>query len=251
MLIYPAVLLLSTAPPAAPDGTAMYAKMAVAMSAVRPPAVATYDETFYPRGLTTRTVETNGVQVVHLVFSSTDKSPHLMHVTQCGNGDTTRVADASGQDMTIEQPFWSAVWSHVAQTSVPGEARQRMLADLTIASDDAYAVTVAAPETIDGSPAYHLKLVAKHDATAHPLTDVFLDEQSMLPRRAVADFQDNAVAHVTGDVTVNFGRVRDYWIVSSGEVDATVRAFGTQTSGSAAFAAENVALAAGPCPASP
>ncbi len=248
MLIYPAVLLLSTPTSAAPlDGATMYAKMALAMSAVRSPAAMSYDETVSPRGLSVRNIAANGVQVVHLVYSS-DKTVLLFHVTQCAGADTARITDAAApQPYTAEQPFWSAVWSRGAQSSVIGTVRERMIADLVSADDGAYQIALASPQSINGSAAYHLHLTALHDAAMHPLTDVFLDEQTFLPRRAVADFEDDAVTRVTGVVTLNFDRVGNYWMIDSGEVDATVHAYLRQVSGSAAFTASNVTFAPGLC----
>ena len=247
MWIYPLVLLLSTAPPPEPDAAALYAKMALAMNAVRQPAVANYDETVYPRGLSVRNVEANGQEVVHLVYSS-DKNPHVFEVTQCSSRNSVYVVDpTSGQHYSAEQPFFAAIWARAEQTSVIGAARQRMIADLTTATSDAYDVTMAPPQEIGGYLTYHLLLTARSDAGAHPLTDLYLDEQTLLPRRAVASFQDDTVARVTGVITLNFERAGEYWIVGSGEVAATVHAYFRQVSGSAAFVASNVTFPSGPC----
>jgi hypothetical protein len=57
-----------------------------------------------------------------------------------------------------------------------------------------------------------------------------------------ADFKNNSVASVTGDVILDFGRVGNYWLVTFGQVDATVRAFFRTVSGAAFFSASRFVI---------
>jgi hypothetical protein len=118
-----------------------------------------------------------------------------------------------------------------------------MIYDLLTDSTASYATSLVDEEALDGAAVYHLHLIAQ-DPAAHPLSDLFIDEQTFLVRRAVADFKDTSVTDVTGAVTLNFDRSDGYWLVTSGEVDATVHAFLTQVSGSATFASSGIVVTA-------
>ncbi|HEY9084554.1 MAG TPA: hypothetical protein VIN40_01230 [Candidatus Tyrphobacter sp.] len=239
----------SASPDGMPDASAIYAKMVLAMSAQRSPSAASYDVTFTPRGLGLRIIDVRGKAVIHLAYIS-DSTPHLFHVTQSDDRDTSEIVDAvSRQRQIAERPFWSVTWAGdrpgaasatpADQTTVIESAREKAVADLLTASDDAYGVTLVGIENLNGAAVYHLHLTAQN-AAAHPLTDLFVDERSFLARRAVAGFTDHTVATVTGVITLNFWQVGRYWMLTSGEVDATVHAFFRQVSGSATFASSNL-----------
>ena len=236
--------------PAAPDASAIYAKAILAMNAQSLPPLATYDETVTPRGLDLRVIVVRGEGIIHLAYSS-DKTAQIFHVKQSAGQHTADIVDAgSGQSYIAERPFWSAVMPSARpedstpaptdQTTVISTVREKLLADLFAPTAGAYTVTFVGAENLDGSPVYHLHFVATQDAAAHPLADAFIDRQSFLVRRATANFTDRTVTDVTGVLSLNFGLVEKFWLVTSGEVDATVHAYFRKVSGSATFAATDV-----------
>jgi hypothetical protein len=232
-----------------PDAGALYSKMVLAMNAQASPHAVAYDETVTPHGLGLRIIDAGGKAAVHVVFSS-DPTVRVFHVEQHQAQITADVVDTtSGQHYSADQLFWSATWVTVpspsaTQPTVLSAVRTKMISDLTSASIGDYTLSYVGIADVNGVPAFHVHMAAVKDATAHPLTDVFIDEQSYLLRRAVAAFTDNSVTNVTGQVTLSFDRVAGFWLATSGEVDATVRAYFKTVSGSATFAASNVTFAA-------
>ncbi len=254
---------IADAQPSAPSATALpspgstvalgtiEAKSVLAMRAQGSSPLISYNETFIPKGLGLRILQVHGKTVVHLAFSSAT-TPQTFQVTQHAGWNTTAILDTrSKQRYVAQRPFWSAVWSTVhhskptaspspAQTTVLLSVRKKMIGDLLATSDKDYTVSFAGTQTLVGSPVYHLHFIARHDAAAHPLTDVFIDTHSYLVRRAVAAFSESTPASVTGTLTLNFGQVAGFWLVNSGKVAATVHAFFRQVSGSAAFSVSRV-----------
>lgn len=225
-----------TPPP--PAAAAIFARATRAMAAQAAPASVLYDETVTREGLGVRIVQSGGNAVVHLAFSSSPGND-LFQVRGCGAA-TTLFDVAGKRRYTSELPFWSPFWPSTATvTSVLGVTRARMEADLREASGNAYAATLGAPATIDGGIADHL-LLAAQNPSLHPLTDLYVDEQSGLVLRAVAAFKDTSVTDVTGSVTLNFARDGTFWIADSGEIDATVHAYFRRVSGSATFSTSNL-----------
>jgi hypothetical protein len=241
-------------PSGAPEPAAIYARAVRAMDAQQSPAAVTYDETFTPRGLGVRIIMVRGAAVVHIVFSS-DATPQVFQVTE-NSARTELVEAASGQRYAAALPFWSATWLPLGpttpadQSTVIGGVRQKMLGDLSPAGESAYSIALVGVENVGGFAVYHLHMTAQNPAT-HPLTDLFVDEQSYRVRRAVAAFRDTSLTSVTGDVVLNFASVGNYWMVTSGQIDATVHAFFRTVSGSATFAASRVDASGTPLPLSP
>jgi hypothetical protein len=244
-----ATLLLGFAPiagagPVTLDASAISAAMVAAMNAEPSPGTLKYDETIVPHGLNLRIIDSNGKSAVHLVFSS-DATAAVFHVEQGASSQTAQVTDTkSGHEYTSDQLFWSPMWSQTGaspqeQPTVLSAVRTKMLSDVLTMHAGDYTMKDAGVADVNGTPVYHLRLTAVGDAASHPLTDVFVDEQSYLLRRAVAAFSDNTVTSVTGTVTLTFDPVGGYWLITSGEVDATVHAYFKNVSGSATFAASN------------
>jgi hypothetical protein len=238
------LLGLGATPTASPtDPTAIYRSMTGAMAALPAANVSAYDETITPRGLGLKILQVDGMAVVHIAYTK-DTTPRVFHVAR--DGATTAIVDASsGQHYTAEQIFWSPSWSTrspptpPSQTTVISTVRERALADLLAPAAGNYTLSLVGVENVSGAPVYHIHLVAQ-DAGTHPLTDVYVDQQTYLVRKAVAGFTDNSVTNVTGLLTMNFDRVGDAWLLDSGQVDATVHAFFQNVSGSATFAASGV-----------
>jgi hypothetical protein len=220
--------------------------MVSAMAALPAQTVNGYDETITPHGLGLKILNVDGMAVVHMAYTK-DATPRIYHVARDGGNSTAVVDASSGQRYTTEQLFWAPTWSTrsppspPSQTTVISSVRQRALADLLAPADDNYTLSLVGVENFNGTPVYHLHLVAR-DAGAHPLTDVYVDQQAYLVRRAVAAFTDNSVTNVTGVLTMNFDRVGRSWLLDSGQVDATVHAFLQHVSGSATFAASRVSF---------
>jgi hypothetical protein len=116
-----------------------------------------------------------------------------------------------------------------------------VIADVIVMSDKYYEVSGGEVESLDGLSVYHLQLSTREDKVAHPLTDLYVDPESFLVRKAVAAFKNEAViSGDSGTVTLDFGRVGGFWMVISGAVSARAHAFFTQAAGSASFALSNV-----------
>jgi hypothetical protein len=233
-----------------PDALGTLSKMVRAMSAQPSPSPATYDETITPHGLNVRIIASGGQAVVHIAYSS-DPKAQVFHVEQDDGQSTGGVVDTiSGKRYSAEQLFWSPTLSATrssetnppakGQATVLNAVRTRAIADLLAGSDTYYNATLVGIENLNGMSVYHFHLIARQDPAAHPLTDVFVDEQSYLVRRAVAAFTDNTVANVTGTMMLDFDRIGKFWMLTSGQVQATVHAYFRKVSGSATFAASNV-----------
>lgn len=232
-----------------PEPTAIYARMARTMSGQPRPNALSYDEIVKPQGLGIRIVEDSNGAAVHVAFSS-QGTPQVFHVTHDAAG--TQIVDVSnGQHYASAEPFWSPLWvapsspsasvaSPATNATVLAVVRERALSDLLDGAAP-YRLTLAGIESVGREPAYHLRLAAS-DQNAHPLTDLYIDERSLLVRRAVAAFTDHTVATVTGVLTFDFARTDGYWMVASGSVEATLHAYFRKVSGSATFAASNVTL---------
>jgi hypothetical protein len=242
-LLASALLILGAAAPGVTDPSAIFQSMAGAMAALLAQTVSTYDETITPRGLGLKILQVDGMAVVHIAYTK-DTTPRVFHVAR--EGANAAIVDASsGQHYTAEQLFWSPDWSThssatpAGQTTVISAVRERALADLLVPTGGNYTLSLVGIENVNGAPVYHIHVVAQ-DAGAHPLTDVYVDQQTYLVRRAVAAFTDNSVTNVTGLLTMNFDRVGSAWLLDSGQVNATVHAFFQNVSGSATFAASGV-----------
>ncbi|HEX8807164.1 MAG TPA: hypothetical protein VF741_09445 [Candidatus Aquilonibacter sp.] len=214
------------------------------MAALPPQTVSGYDETITPHGLGLKILQVDGMAVVHMAYTK-DATPRVFHVAL--DGSSTAVVDASsGQHYNAEELFWAPTWSTrspptpPSQMTVISSVREKALADLLASADGNYTISFVGVEDVTGTPSYHIHLVATQDAGAHPLTDLYVDQQTYLVRRAVAAFTDNSVTNVTGTLTMNFDRVGKSWLLDSGQVDATVHAFMQHVSGSATFAASSV-----------
>jgi hypothetical protein len=244
-----AYLLLSAqtpTPPAPPDPATLFTEVTGAMSRQQMPSQSSYDETLTPNGLDARIIESGGLGVFHLAFSSS-KTPHMFSVTQQRGAMTQIVDQTSGQHYAASVPFWSTTWgafpstsgTPAPQTTVLERARTEAITDLMTSSEGSYTLSLVGVENLNGVAVYHLHLIAA-DPVAHPLTDVFADEGSLLVRRALANFKDASITSVTGTLTLNFGPVGSFWLITSGEADATVHAYFETVSGSATFAASNI-----------
>jgi hypothetical protein len=89
-----------------------------------------------------------------------------------------------------------------------------------------YKISLAGTEPIDGHPAYHLQLSAYRDPLEHPLTDLWVDPDSFLVRRA----RGEAAAHfVVGsgrfEGTLTFNRIGGFWVVHDEDFSAAANAF--------------------------
>jgi hypothetical protein len=232
--------------PGTPDAGAMFARMAAAMQSQSPPPALSYDETVVPHGLGLRIMEAGGKAAFHVVFSS-DSTVRVFHVEQHDEQNAIVVDNSSSKSYTADQLFLSATWTSMPsgdQPTVLSGVRSKMLADIRNGNGGDYTLSFVGTESVDGSPAYHLHMVAK-DAGSHPLTDVFIDEQSYLTRRAIGAFTDNSVTNVTGLINLTFDRAGAFWLVTSGQVDATVHAYFKTVSGSATFSASNISFLPG------
>ncbi len=238
-----------------PSVSAIYTDMTLAMRKQPSPPEVLYDETFIPHGLTVRIViAKNGVSIAQLVFSS-DPSPRTFRVSLSQSGQTDVYDTTTGKHFSEARMFWAATWSRVHPGSTEGNisveeqagdtgvnaARQRVIADVIVMSDKYYKVSGGGVESLGSAPVYHLQLSAREDKVAHPLTDLYVDPQSFLVRKAVAAFKNEAViSGDTGTITLDFGRIGGFWMVTSGEISARAHAFFTQAAGSASFAVSNV-----------
>ncbi len=81
-----------------------------------------------------------------------------------------------------------------AATSTPNMASPPSLGTLNVAASRFYRITYIGMEPIADTPAVHLHLVALTDANHHPLTDLWIDPQTFLIRKASVAVTLRAVA---------------------------------------------------------
>jgi hypothetical protein len=227
-----------TTPAPAAQPAAIYAQMATALARERPPPAMTYDETFKAQGLGVRIVASGPLSIVHIAFSSAGGAT-TFHVVEMPGRDTASILDTTSQQRyRAARPFWSPAWPRLPPGTAPptilDAARATMLTDLRDPRATGYTITDAGVVMLGRVPEYHLRLSAS-GASAHPLTDVYVDVATGRIRSAFGAFTDTSVTNVTGTLQLNFGAIGAFWGITGGAVEATVHAFGRQVSGSAAF----------------
>jgi hypothetical protein len=110
--------------------------------------------------------------------------------------------------------------------AAPDDNGLKLVGAVRVESARFYKISLAGTEAIDGHPTYHLQLQAYRDPLEHPLSDLWVDPDSFLVRRA----RGEAAAHfVVGsgrfEGTLTFDRIGGFWIVRDEDFSAAANAF--------------------------
>jgi len=88
-----------------------------------------------------------------------------------------------------------------------------------------YRISLVGVETIDGHPSNHLHLDAYRDPNEHPLTDLWIDLDSYLVRRARGEVAAHfLVGSGRFEGTLTFDRIGGFWIVHDEDFSAAANA---------------------------
>ena len=122
----------------------------------------------------------------------------------------------------------------VKATEAPSPSASPELATIgTVVAVDSkdYVIERLAPEacTYDGSAGDHLKLRARTDPVAHPLTDVVIDSTGRFCAMTFSLGSPSAMSF-RGTFRLNFAPVGSYWMIVGGRGEFGVRIFGISTS---------------------
>jgi len=250
-------------PPAEPSAAAIYSKMVGAMRALPDPGSLAYDVSFVPHGMTIALMQRDKTVRPVLLFSPST-TPALLGVRERPDG-TVDVTDVSRNTYVGRSTFFAATWNGARSVSTrpaafvsPAPAangaaspapddgrpvsedvtRRAVIGDVVTFSDRYYSLE-RLPDA-DGH-VYHLRLHARADAVAHPLTDVYVDRQTGLPVRLDANFRNDAfVSGYQGTMTMRFGSVDGHWIIVGGAVSAKMHFLLEHAGGSVDYQIVNV-----------
>jgi len=109
--------------------------------------------------------------------------------------------------------------SSIASPMRPDIAGLKTIATVTAYAQPAYALELAATETVDGHPAYHVRLRPLGDPQRHNLRDLWIDVETFDIRRAhfVGSYPAlvpyGSSPLVPSDITADFEPILTYWIV--------------------------------------
>jgi hypothetical protein len=240
--------------PEEPSASAIYSRMVTAMRNLPDPGSLSYDVSFVPHGLTIALIQRDkAIRPVLLFSPATTPAVLGVHERPDGNVDVT---DGSGNTYAGRSTFFAATWTSARSVSTRSAAsvsasaqandsaspapddgrpvsedvtRRAVIGDVVTFSDRYYALE-RLPDADD--TVYHLRLRARSDAVAHPLTDVYVDRQTGLPVRLDASFRNDAfISGYQGTMTMRFGSVDGRWIIVGGTVSAKAHFLVTHAGG--------------------
>jgi len=97
---------------------------------------------------------------------------------------------------------------------------------------------------MNGTLTYHLHLVARSDPAGHPLTDLYVDQDTYLLRAVNVRLKNEAyVSGYSGTMRLEFGRVGKFWLVTGGTMSASAHFLLAREKGSLMFAVSNASFA--------
>jgi hypothetical protein len=225
-------------PAAMMSASAVYTRMVVAMRNQPSTGAISYNVKFVPHGLRVAvTVIGKQNPEPHLIFSPTESSEDL-DVKQSLDGTIDAFDTNTGLRYHGNRAFWAVTLNSVrslatkpsddasptpATTSSPDQSPGSGLSSInavTVIGDvatvsDKYYTTVLSPDSDD--VAYHLQLKARNESSVHPLTDIYVDRKTFLPRVVVASFGNEGYMSGYGaQMRLTFGAISDHWVVTSG-----------------------------------
>ncbi|HEX3466567.1 MAG TPA: hypothetical protein VHT05_00545 [Candidatus Elarobacter sp.] len=248
------------AEPASPSVSAIYTRMALAMRQESPAAALSYRETFVPAGLTISIAGAKGDDVRPRLVFAPRTQPAVFDVSQRADGVSDVVDRTTGARFTGSSLFWAPTWWAVhtsgavaadsassptaAGAGLFDSGRSRVVADALAISDRYYRMEL--DDTAGDATTYHLRLTARTDPQAHPLTDLYVDRQTYLLRSAVAAFKNETpVSGFAGTMRLDFGRMQSYWTVVGGTVSARAHVLLRHARGSTDFTLSDVTVQSG------
>jgi hypothetical protein len=104
------------------------------------------------------------------------------------------------------------------------------IAVVSVVNPGAYDVSYAGNATCpSGAPGLHLRLVARTDPRAHPLTDVTVDPNTMRFCSMRFNIGNASGISLTGSFELHFGDRQGYWLVTDASSNLLFRLFGFGT----------------------
>lgn len=223
------------------SASAVYTRMVVAMRNQSNTGAISYKVKFVPHGLRVA-VTALGKQnpEPHLIFGPSD-SPENLEVQQSASGTIDALDTNTGLRYHGKRAFWAVtlnsarslatkprdeaspapiVASSPDQSSPSGGFSSvnavTVIGDVATISDRYYTIVLSPDSDND---AYHLQLKARNDNAAHPLTDIYVDRTTFLPRSVVASFGNEAyVSGYNAEMRLTFGARDNHWVITSGSL---------------------------------
>jgi hypothetical protein len=223
------------------SASAVYTRMVMAMRNQPSAGAISYNIKFVPHGLRAAvTVIGKQNPEPHLIFGPTE-SPENLDVKQSADGTIDALDTNTGLRYHGKRAFWAVTLNSVRSlatrptddvapapvvTSSPDQSSPSggfssvnavaVIGDVATVSDRYY-TTVLSPDSDD--IAYHLQLKARNESSIHPLTDIYVDRKTFLPRTVVASFGNEAyVSGYGAEMRLTFGAIAGHWVVTSGTV---------------------------------
>jgi len=220
--------------------SAVYTRMQVAMREQPHPARLRFSQHLEGHGISIHIREDRFGNTNVVLVAEAQTAPVTFDVVEDDLAGTERTTDETTQAVYPDQRlYWTATWNVMhdiglrppAPTTPHPQASVDPSADALALSDRDYTVELGGDATVDGVPAFHLRLRARGSRDAHPLTDLFVDSKTFLIRQAVMAFRnEELIAGDSGTFVFDFDRVGRYWLVTHGRIDASEHGLMTRRS---------------------
>lgn len=175
--------------------------------------------------------------------TSDDRSLSQDAVTHEEINDSLFEPNAVVVDEPSPRPSASASPSPSSSATPSGLSAAPSLGTLSIYGSRDYDIDLIGLEMLDGNQAYHLHLRARHSDRDHPLTDVWVDPETKLMRKARASFSMRAVAFGGGgDGDITFGQIGKYWMMTGFDLHGAIYALVWHASFSTDMRATDITL---------
>lgn len=249
-----------------PDAGQIYTSMVTSMKTLPKVGPVSYRVTFEPHDMVV-VLRSSGHEAPHVALQfSPNAVEETLDVKELGNNQIEVLEPQSGRQYRGRHVFWAVTWNdartldtrrsddlgigpthgEATARSMPDEsasssgatagatdARVKIIGEISSTVDRFYALSIA-PSDLDGS--YHLKLKARSDAIAHPLTDLYVDPHTYLPTRLVANFKNEAyISGYSGVLTLSFEMVKAHWLITNGTIEAKAHILFSKSSGKTDF----------------
>jgi hypothetical protein len=229
----PSAPAITATPPAGLTPEQMYLRAMRAMKAEAVPPYVQFREHVQARNIRIACDE-HGANLT-LKHGDIERIALVSYRSEDASAVSVDLATGKRCDFALLYPAGASLNSLETATPKPGstaapdagqdESGLKIAAAVRVESARDYRVTFAGNELVDGHPAYHLQLAAYREPLKHPLTDLWIDQDTYLVRRA----RGEAAAHfVVGsgrfEATLTFDRIGGYWIVHSEDASAAANA---------------------------
>lgn len=130
--------------------------------------------------------------------------------------------DAIASPDASPDPSAAAPGDSLGETGLGGPA---LIGSVRVEASRYYRITLVARERFEGHDVYRLALHAYRDPNTHPLTEMLVDTETMLVRRASGEVSGHyVIASGRGAGTVVFDRAGPYWVVRDEEFELAANA---------------------------